>query len=172
MLPTGFYLGNATTILLWLFQAVPHEVLLCMILTAAALFGLVVLSLLFILMYCGLSCCFRIVRLSTLLAAFLCESTRTTLFRERTPGGAGAVLARRETGLQSLTLDTSVLSESPSEETLRTPPALAQIGATSSLSDRPAQLGLPQTPTIRALPAPPRTRRSQRHRRRRAPSSE
>ena len=31
MLPAGFYLGNATTILLWLFQAVPHEVLLCMI---------------------------------------------------------------------------------------------------------------------------------------------
>ena len=172
MLPAGFYLGNATTILLRLFQAVPHEVLLCMICTAAAFFGLVVLSLMFILVYCGLSCCFRVVRLSTLLAAYLCERTRTTLFRGKAPSGASTVLARRETEPQPLALDPLILSDPPSGETLRTPPALAQIGAPSSLSDRPPQFELPQTPTVRALPAPPLSRRSQRHRRRRAPSSE
>ena len=172
MLPTGFYLGNATTILLWLFQAVPHEVLLCLILTATALFGLVVMSLMFILLYCGMSCCFRIARLTTLLAAFLCERTRTTLFMKRAPSGAGAVLACRETGPQTLCLDPSMVEDSPVEGALRTPPALAHFGQPTALPDRPAQFELPPTPTVCALPAPPSSRRTQRHRRRRAQSSE
>ena len=88
MLPAEFYMGNATTVLLWLFQTVPHEALLVMIGVSAVLGVLVVMSLMFILIYLGFSCCFRLVRLTSLISCFLYDRARVRVVRERASGAA------------------------------------------------------------------------------------
>ena len=151
MLPPEFYFGNATTLLLWLFQSVPHEVLLGLILTSVVLAVVVGLCIVIVMIYVAISCFLRITRLTALLAAHLYYRLRIRPVR----GEVLLAAPRQGDRARPLALRRELVAEFPPGEdnTLRTPPALRQPPAAPALP-APTTPAL-QDDTSHQLPAPP-----------------
>ena len=163
MLPAGFFVGSATTVLLWLFQVVPHEVLLLGLGIACAWCLLIALALAFIVLYLGIACAYRLLRL--LARAFFRVSSRVrALWGRRASASESAVgtgvrcaPARLEPS-GPLVLQAARIGEPPqtphalhsAERPLALPPASA------------ADPALPDRPSVPALPPPPRNKRRSR----------
>ena len=159
MLPAGFFLGNATTLLLWLFQMVPHEVLLVMLGVMSMWCLWVISAVAMIVLYLGLVSLCRLVRLVSTFVMRVFSRLRT-LWAPRANVPVSSSGARAQTRL--VPLDPYVLRAARIGEPPTTPLGLNSVEPVDALppSDATPQLG--PGPSIPALPAPPRrrTRRS------------
>ena len=154
MLPTEFYFGNSTTILLWLFQSIPHDVLLMMLVFAAALLGVIVLCVLVIVLYVGCLSAYRLGSLCIQLVFVFYDRVRTN--REAPPAevGAESLVVIRNPYRQPRSLDSLMLAHPTAEEQLRTPPAIARTGELPALPEGASPDVISPPPAIQALPPP------------------
>ena len=151
MLPPQFYLGNATALLLWLFQTVPHEALLAAIAIALVVCVAVTLSLVVILVYVAFRCMNPCVKGSGKLCIRVGKALHHKLWCARM---RAEELERQLAAFpyQVVPLRADCLPEAPQiVEPLRTPPAVRA----STLPGPSIPPALPDTAAFsQSLPAP------------------